>query len=352
MHQTAGQQKRNLHTGSDFVKLGLQAPRLFALLNQALREHRQVEDLFAERVQQSRFVSTIHQPYRHLPLAGYFERNFFSILFQSIFISLNIPLARRLRYGEILHALRTLVTSADNILDKEQKGAVLLGHSEAGPVLKNILLILLSQTMIGRMIRELTENPEKAAEVENTLLDSLESIAAGESITSMQGKAEIPPPDELLRTVHEKIGGELLCLALAAPLKLETALQEPLQIAKQGVLAVGVALQMLDDVVDLEEDLRAEKTNLLASWIVHRARAADWKQLRKLVRSDAFSIEPYEPIKIDLMSAAIEKAMFGFSRLAQAGYPVKQKQTRLILKVLFRLRGLEKEWNQCADAAR
>lgn len=333
----------------DFVTLGLQGPHLLSLLNQAVREHQQVEDLFVERIKQARCGSGVLLPYRHLPKPVYFERNFFSILFLSIYISLEIPQVRRLRYGVILHCLRTIVTSADNILDREQKGPV-QAKDRSNHVLRNILLTLLSQTVLCQTIREIADTAQEAKQIEITLLDCLDSIAAGESITSMQGRNQIPLPDDLLHDVHEKIGGQLLRLALVTPLESEIALREPLRLAERGILAIGVALQMLDDVVDLEEDLQAEKANLLASWIIHHAHAATWIQLRELEASGSFPIERFEPMKTEVMNAAIEKALEGFQWLAQSGYPVKQNQALSILKILFRLRGLEKEWNQCAYA--
>jgi geranylgeranyl pyrophosphate synthase len=348
MYKTIHQIQSGCRKYQEFMKLGFQGPRLLSLLNRAVQEHQQVEDLFAERIKQSRCGSGVIFPYRHLSKPLYFERNFFSILFLSIFISLDIPLNRRIRYGVILHCLRTIVTSADNILDQEKNGAVLLEENRSNPVLKNILLTLMSQTVICQTIREMVDTAAEAGRIESTLLDCMDSIAAGESMTSMQGRDEIPSPDELIRNVHEKIGGELLRLALVVPLEIEVTLREPLQLMEKGILAIGVALQMLDDVVDLEEDLHAEKTNLLASWIVHQVHEMTWPQLHELEASGQFPAERFERLRMDLINAAIEKALGGFDYLAQTGYPVKRNQARSILKIMFRLRGLEKEWNESA----
>lgn len=347
MYKAARLIKNDYRRFQDFVKLGLQGPQLIALLNRAVKEHHFVENMFAERIQQGRCGSQVVFPYMNLPRNRYFERNFFSILFLSVFLSLNIPLYRRLRYGLILHCLRTIVTNADNILDKEHKGAVRLEVKEANTVLKNYLVTLMSQRIMSQAIRQVVDSDAEAAYIETRLVDSLYSIAAGESITSMQGKDEIPQPETLIETVHEKIGGELLRLSLVGPIENEKLLSEPLHLAEKGILAIGVALQMLDDVVDIEEDIRDNKTNLLASWVVHNNKngSLTWAQLRQRQASGQFNIDAYAAMRTQIINAAIQKALEGFEWLSRSGYPIKRKQAISVLKIMFRLRGLEKEWN-------
>ena len=121
-----------------------------------------------------------------------------------------------------------------------------------------------------------------------------------------------------------------------------------MRLAEKGILAIGVALQMLDDVVDLEEDLRAEKTNLLASWIIHHTQEITWPQLRELETGGCFPAHRFESLRMEVINQAIEKALEGFGYLTQSGYPVKRNQAISILKIMFRLRGLENEWNKSA----
>ncbi|MGZ4881858.1 MAG: hypothetical protein ACXV7G_12510, partial [Halobacteriota archaeon] len=51
----------------------------------------------------------------------YAQKNFFSILFLSIYRALNIPCSRRIMYGIMNHSIRGIVTGTDNILDDEYK---------------------------------------------------------------------------------------------------------------------------------------------------------------------------------------------------------------------------------------
>ena len=51
---------------------------------------------------------------------------------------------------------------------------------------------------------------------------------------------------------------------------------------------------------------------------------------------------------MEVINQAIEKALEGFGYLTQSGYPVKRNQAISVLKIMFRLRGLENEWNKSA----
>ena len=49
------------------------------------------------------------------------RKNIFSTLFHSVYLMLDIPQERRMLYGRLIHLYRIWVTSADNLLDNEDK---------------------------------------------------------------------------------------------------------------------------------------------------------------------------------------------------------------------------------------
>ena len=107
----------------------------------------------------------------------YFERNFFSIFFISIFNKIGFEKEKVQRYGMIFHALRVIITAADNILDNEEKGSCIL-KIEANPVLKNILLIIMSDIIMGSEIKN-NKSMKK-------IVETLYGIARGESISALK----------------------------------------------------------------------------------------------------------------------------------------------------------------------
>jgi len=307
-----------------------------------------VEDTFASILARAKCGQNATYPNRRLSSVKYFETNFFSILFLSIFKAAGISQQNIIHYGVILHALRTIVTCSDNILDNEKKGPVFLNAGLSSTVLDNVMLTLMAHKSLEQSIRMVTESGAVADRIENALLDSLCSVAGGESMSNMDRFNGLPMPEEIIEKVHRKIGGELLRLALIAPLQNETELQPVLKNMEDGVLLIGTALQMLDDVTDVTEDLLANKANLLASWIVYKSCDEYWTydQLNQRAAHDAADFKTLFPNSTaGVVNTAIEKALNGFDMLARGGYPINRSVATALLKLMFSLRGLSDEWH-------
>lgn len=341
------EQKTLFNKFSDILTLGLKQSDLMLLLTQATKEHKEVENLYALMLDKFRCGANASYPNRKLNIFKYFERNFFSILFISIFITLQIPQKKRIDYGVIIHAIRTIVTCTDNILDKEQKGAVFLNFGLNSKVLDNVILLLLSQNILSQTVKSITKDDGTAVQIEKEILDSLGSIAKGENFTNA-GDLDMPPsPEDIIVKVHKKIGGELLRLALIAPIINETELHRQLRNIESGVLSLGIGLQMMDDVVDFEEDIKTNKTNLLASWIVHKGcdGPVTYNELRKTVKDCQSEIKnEFEVSRKAVINSAIGRAIDGFDKFGSGGYPIDSSGAVQIIKIMFKLRGLEAKW--------
>lgn len=290
----------------------------------------------------------------HLELApqAYWERNFFSILFVSIFQVIGIDDARVRDYAAIIHLLRGIVTATDNVLDDEAKGALLV-EVRAGRVLPNVLSILLQAGSLHERLRSVTGSDAAGRRAWGALIDLLYAIGE-EEIGEESAVEEVLHPKRLLDEIHRFRGANLLLLAFVVPELNEPEHAEAFANAKAGIFRIGLALQILDDLADFEEDLRRRNHNILRSWLVHGcgtdgrggpAVAIPDDQL--LTYTPAELAAPYELFPQatgEVMVIAIEQALRGFDRLRLAGYPLDRATACELMAAMFQLRGLPDLW--------
>ncbi len=285
-------------------------------------------------------------------LLGYLERNAFSILFLAIYQALGIPEERRLFYGSLNHALRGIVTGADNLLDDEYKELLPLALPERAVRFKSVLHLLffdrcLSAAVAGAADRGLL-GPHDPAALNARIFAALLAVG-GQEAAEEGGVAGILPPGELLATVHARRGGDLLRLALVAPRYLERERGPALALADDGVYRIGMALQVLDDVTDVVEDLARGHHNYLVSSVWHEGPAAERERL------DALRRAPAAPERLDAVfpdglarvaGRAVTEALAGFAVLERAGLWLDPEGARWVVGQLFRLRGLGWLWRR------
>lgn len=285
---------------------------------------------------------------------AYWERNFFSILFVSIFQSMGIEERNVRHYAAIIHTVRGIVTATDNILDDEAKGAFLV-DLRAGRVLPNVLSILMQSSVLHEALRDVTQDDDDAQRAWGALIDLLYAIGEEESGEESDIE-EVLPPKRLLDEIHRFRGANLLLLAFVVPELNEPDFATPMAHAKAGVFRIGLALQILDDLADFEEDLRRRNHNMLRSWLVHGV-GRDGQGNRAAPITDAeLSACTVEQLKAphvtypratgEVMVLAIELALRGFDRLHEAGHPLDRVAAREMLAAMFRLRGLPHLWEQ------
>ena len=285
---------------------------------------------------------------------AYWERNFFSILFVSIFQAIGIAEERVREYAAIIHMVRGIVTATDNILDDEAKGAVIV-DLRAGRVLPNVLCMLLQAGELQSRIRRVMADDAAAEHAWGILLDQLYAIGEEESAEEVAVE-HVLPPKQLLDEIHRFRGANLLLLAFAVPELNEPQFADEMVHAKSGVFRIGMALQILDDLADFEEDIRRRNHNVLRSWLVHGT-GSDGRGGRAQPVADsqlsAYSTEELKaPDKLfpqatgEVMVMAIELALTGFDRLRLAGHPLDRETARELMAAMFRLRGLPHLWER------
>lgn len=316
-----------------------------AFAESALR-HRRMEQAFNERVSEICPKSALlHFPHMELSPSQYWQRNFFSILFLSIFDAIGITEQRQMRYGALLHGIRGVVTATDNILDDEAKGSVLLKLA-GGKVLPNVLVMLMESGVVHEAMLDVCHDRQAMRDTWRSLMQALYALGAEES-GEEQAIEHVLSPKDLLDQIHRFRGGGLLQLAFVAPEINEPHLRHKIAIAKDGINHIGLSLQIIDDITDFEEDLRRRNHNMLRSWIVFNQPDGPCEDA-DLTHAPSEKLKTpevhYPNATQQVMQLAIEMALAGFQRLHEIGHPVERSAAKELIQAMFKLRGLERLW--------
>ncbi|QNM15920.1 hypothetical protein [Fusobacterium hominis] len=257
-----------------------------------------------------------------------FKVNFFTILMLSLLLESKIDKNRCVLYGKIILLIRQIVTSVDNVLDKERKGIIFI-EGLSNLVVENAMMTLICQNILTEDIIHL-ERKEKIGNLNIRLLDKIYSIANGENLRRRNLYDRYPSMSYIETNIHRYIGGELLDISLFIPSLVEK--NEKLELFSKGLFKIGMSLQGLDDFFDMKEDFENEDINLATSEYI-----------------ELFSIKEneinFENIDSKFTKNYIERiislAYEGFELLKSGGYPIDRSTGRFVLKKLFILRGLK-----------
>ncbi|GAB4333047.1 MAG: hypothetical protein Kow0089_01290 [Desulfobulbaceae bacterium] len=314
----------------------------------AVKDHRRVEQEIHRLLKCNLQGKYIARREERTGLLRYTQKNFFSILFLSIYQALGMGRERRLFYGQINHCLRGLVTGTDNLLDNEYKEMLPLAFPETATRFKSVMHILLFDRFLFQVVERAVDaeviGRGESELVRRRLFEALVPIGAEES-QEEGGVTEILAPEEILSSVHMYKGGKLLCLAFVAPLLIEKELHRGLAQAEKGIYSIGMALQMIDDLTDFHEDIEASNHNYLVSTVYHLGTDEEKKSLSGFLETgaDPGPIETAFPHSTRLaMHRAITEALEGFDILNRAGYWMTRSSARKLIRYLFRLRGVER----------
>ncbi len=313
----------------------------------SIREHRLVEAETHRLLRETLAAEYIDPCPQALGPLKYAQRNIFSILFLAIYRALGVGAERRLLYGIVNHAIRGIVTGTDNLLDDECKMMLPLRFPEKACRFSSVMHILLFDRFLFRVVDEAADRgiikEEDRTDLQQDIFQAL--VPIGEEEASEEGGVtEILPPAEILTSVHMYKGGNLLRLAFIAPRRVETELQGPIALADRGIYRIGMALQVIDDLTDLYEDLRDRRHNYLASAILHEGPAAERAELARARAAGGAGRPPVEQVFPQsagrVMHRAVGEALAGFALLEQAGFWLRRPAALDLIRALFHLRGV------------
>lgn len=265
-----------------------------------------------------------------------FKTNFFSFIMLISIKNTGIDEERVIEYGKIIFSLRTIITSTDNIIDNENKGILFLKEPK-NHIVNNTLLVMLGQNLIHSSLYRLNDPLGQTA---NTLLEKIYSVAVSESLRDLNNYKTYPTPDYISKNILKGIGGELLVLSLISPISLEkdSKVLEKLESLKTGMFKIGISLQKLDDLCDINEDYESSKANFSISKLIHNYGFS----LNSLFKDMETQPNKFNKFKKEYINAVIKEALDGFELLP---FSMNREDTLILLEHLFKIRGLENYWN-------
>ncbi len=197
------------------------------------------------------------------------RKNIFSILFQSTYHLLDLPHERRMLYGKLNHLFRIWVTSADNLLDKEDKVVVPLAMPGRSGVMGQVVAIMAADRALKRVLDDAVADGVINADQARLLADgSLQALLPSAALEGSEegGIDAYPEPDHVLSTIHLLKTGILFHVPFLGPDLIETSIDGArLTKLKEALLSFGLGCQILDDVRDLSRDLLERRHNYLLS---------------------------------------------------------------------------------------
>ncbi len=296
------------------------------------------------------------QPPRELNAVRYTGRHFFSLLLLSAYEALGLDAEQQRWLGAINHTVRSIVTAADNLLDGEDKPVLALRFPPGAARFRSCLGLLAwsaaLERVIGRGAAIGSLAPRQVPEAVERLLALLIAVGAVEA-EEEAGVETIILPDEVVTRIHEHKGGSLLGLAWVVPLMVLEGdpRHQRARTMAAGIHAIGLALQHVDDVTDLENDVTARGHNLLQSEIFHRGDEDERVHLEAM-RAGLQSGTYREVCRASVgrvVGRALVTAQRGFGLLEDAGYPLGQAQAMALLGKLFEVRGERELWRAAVE---
>lgn len=201
-----------------------------------------------------------------------FCRNLFSTLFMSVYHLLDIRHERRMLYGRINHLFRIWVTSADNLLDAEDKVVIpvrMKGHSR---IMRQVITLMAGDRVLGDLLREGVAcriiNASDSDSIHEQSLRCLLPSAAQEAAEEGGIQGRRPPADYVLSTIHRYKTGILFQVPFMGPEIVESGIDRMLMLEVQNALLnFGLGCQLIDDIRDMAQDLIEGRQNYVLSLV-------------------------------------------------------------------------------------
>ena len=202
------------------------------------------------------------------------RKNIFSTLFQSVYHLMDIPATRRLLYGKLIHLFRIWVTSADNLLDGEDKEVVPMVMPGSARVMRQVVAIMAADRVLAEILNAaIADGVLTPAQRDELARESLRRLlpSAAQEATEEGGVTVRPPAEEVLNVIHRLKTGLLFNVAFVGPEIVEPAGSARAARLRAALMDFGLGCQVLDDIRDMARDLIEQRHNYVLSILAHEA---------------------------------------------------------------------------------
>ncbi len=273
------------------------------------------------------------------------RKNIFSTLFHSVYLALEIPEQRRMLYGRLIHLYRIWVTSADNLLDNEDKVVVPIDMPGSSKIMRQVVAIMAADRVLSEIVQESAESGIITQEAGARLMsESLRCLlpSAAQEATEEGGIRERPDHEHVLNVIHRLKTGLLFNVAFTGPDIAEPHLDiNKVRLLKEAMMEFGLGCQLLDDVRDIARDLAENRHNYVLSWLAHN-------EPETLTRLKEKNIDVSERLYLQVPQAAAPAARRGFRmmkeglcKLGASGFEYGSKEAEGMAEVMFAVLDLE-----------
>ena len=267
------------------------------------------------------------------------RRNLFSTLFQSTYHVLNVAPERRRLYGSINYLFRIWVTSADNLLDLEDKVTLPIRMPGQSRVMRQVVAIMAADRILERLLNTAVHTGqitrEEAAILSESSLQVLLPSAAQEA-TEEGGITDRPRPEYVLNTIHRLKTGMLFHLPFLGPERIEHSVdQQKLTTLKEALMSFGLGCQILDDIRDIARDHRERRHNYILSCLQWSADPYAWTlDQRKPQVDERLHIEIHH-VALPPARLAMAHLCRGLSAISREGLHIRNQAIETMASVLF-----------------
>ncbi|MBF0331580.1 MAG: hypothetical protein HQL17_06550 [Candidatus Omnitrophica bacterium] len=276
------------------------------------------------------------------------HRNFFSALFQAVYGFLDIPQERRMLYGRINYLFRIWVTSADNLLDGEDKVSFSVKMPVDSRVMRQVVVIMAADRILARFLDDAVTagviSRDEARLVSDGTLQVLLPSAAEEA-SEEGGIKKRPAPEYVLNTIHQLKTGLLFHLPLFGPERIEkNADRKVLADCREGLGKFGLGCQLLDDMRDLARDHLEKRQNYALSLMVYQHPSA-FKRLNGMENTLKVDDPIFLKFSDELRPVArmgYEHMLDGLQHLNRCGLGLKDEYAQAIVHWMFKALDVEK----------
>ncbi len=267
------------------------------------------------------------------------RKNIFSTLFQSTYQLLDIAPARRHLYGQMIHLFRIWVTSADNLLDDEDKIVLPVQMPGSSHVMRQVVALMAADRVMNCILDEAVRGGViRQGHLLNISRRSLQVLlpSAAQEASEEAGVIERPDPEYVLRTIHKLKTGILFNIPFMGPEIVEDKIDSgKMAQLKTALLDFGLGCQLLDDIRDMARDYVEKRHNYCLSALftehpeAYRALSLSAASVEdRLYQKHAAVVLPAARRGIGLLQSAL-------SVLMEMGLGISAAQTEFMSRKMF-----------------